>query len=56
MMMAERIGVAKSTYLKVEKGDPTVALGTYAMTFFVLGFADILGEISMPDATTRGFC
>jgi len=45
MMMAERIGVAKSTYLKVEKGDPTVALGTYAMTFFVLGFADILGEI-----------
>jgi DNA-binding XRE family transcriptional regulator len=45
MMMAERIGVAKSTYLKVEKGDPTVALGTYAMTFFVRGFADILGEI-----------
>ena len=45
MMMAERIGVAKSTYLKVEKGDPTVALGTYAMTFFVLGFGDILGEM-----------
>jgi DNA-binding XRE family transcriptional regulator len=45
MMMAERLGVAKSTYLKVEKGDPTVALGTYAMTFFVLGFSDIFGEI-----------
>ena len=45
MMMAERLGVAKSTYLKVEKGDPTVALGTYAMAFFVLGFADVLGEI-----------
>jgi DNA-binding XRE family transcriptional regulator len=45
MMMAERLGVAKSTYLKVEKGDPTVALGTYAMTFFVLGFGDVLGEI-----------
>ena len=45
MMMAERLGVAKSTYLKVEKGDPTVALGTYAMTFFVLGFDHILGEI-----------
>jgi DNA-binding XRE family transcriptional regulator len=45
MMMAERLGVAKSTYLKVEKGDPTVALGTYAMTFFVLGFGDILGDI-----------
>ena len=45
MMMAERLGVAKSTYLKVEKGDPKVALGTYAMAFFVLGFGDVLGEI-----------
>lgn len=45
MMMAERLGVAKSTYLKVEKGNPTVALGTYAMTFFVLGLGDVLGEI-----------
>jgi DNA-binding XRE family transcriptional regulator len=45
LMMAERLGVAKSTYLKIEKGDPTVALGTYAMTFFVLGFGDVLGEI-----------
>ena len=45
MMMAERIGVAKSTYLKVEKGDPSVALATYAMTFFVLGLDKVLGEI-----------
>jgi DNA-binding XRE family transcriptional regulator len=36
MMMAERTGVAKSTYLKLEKGYPSVALGTYAMAFFVL--------------------
>jgi len=26
MMMAERTGVAKSTYLKLEKGYPSVAL------------------------------
>jgi hypothetical protein len=45
MMMAERLGVAKSTYLKVEKGDPTVAMGTYAMAFFVLGFGEVLGEV-----------
>lgn len=45
MMMAERLGVAKSTYLKVEKGDPSVAMGTYAMTLFVLGLAEVLGEI-----------
>jgi len=44
-MMTERLGVAKSTYLKLEKGDPSVALGTYAMAFFVLGFNDVLGDI-----------
>ncbi|RXR30877.1 MULTISPECIES: helix-turn-helix domain-containing protein [Sphingobium] len=44
-MMAERLGVAKSTYLKIEKGDPSVALGTYAMAFFVLGFNDVLGDV-----------
>ncbi|RQW46133.1 helix-turn-helix domain-containing protein [Novosphingobium sp. LASN5T] len=44
-MMAERLGVAKSTYLKIEKGDPSVALGTYAMAFFVLGFDQVLGDI-----------
>ena len=45
LMMAERLGVAKSTYLKLEKGDPSVALGTYAMAFFVLGFGEVLGDI-----------
>lgn len=44
-MMAERLGVAKSTYLKLEKGDPSVALGTYAMAFFVLGFDEVLGDV-----------
>lgn len=45
-MMAERVGVAKTTYLKVEKGDPSVSMGVYAMTLFVLGLADGLGEIA----------
>lgn len=44
-MMAERLGVAKSTYLKVEKGDPTVSMGIYAMTLSVLGLGEVLGEI-----------
>jgi DNA-binding XRE family transcriptional regulator len=44
-MMAERIGVAKSTYLKIEKGDPSVSMGAYAMAFFALGFDDALNEI-----------
>jgi transcriptional regulator with XRE-family HTH domain len=44
-MMAERVGVAKPTYLRVEKGDPSVTFGIYAMTLFVLGFGAPFGEI-----------
>ena len=44
-MMAERTGLAKSTYTRIEKGDPAVALGAYAMALFVLGFGEILGDL-----------
>ena len=54
LMMAERLGVAKSTYLKIEKGDPTVAMGAYAMTFFVLGFDHALGDIADPGRDEQG--
>jgi DNA-binding XRE family transcriptional regulator len=45
-MMAERTGLAKSTYARVEKGDPAVAMGAYAMALFVLGFGEALGEVA----------
>jgi transcriptional regulator with XRE-family HTH domain len=45
-MMVERTGVAKSTYLRLEKGDPTVALGVYAMALFALGFGEVLGGLA----------
>ena len=44
-MMAERVGVAKSTYARIEKGDPAVAMGAYAMVLFVLGFGEALGDL-----------
>jgi DNA-binding XRE family transcriptional regulator len=44
-MMSERLGVAKSTYVRVEKGDPSVAMGVYAMALFVLGFGDAFAEL-----------
>jgi hypothetical protein len=53
-MMAERIGVHKNTYLKVEKGDPTVAFGIYAMTLFVLGLADALIALADPGRDDTG--
>jgi DNA-binding XRE family transcriptional regulator len=45
-MMAERLGVAKSTYVRVEKGDPTVSLGVYSMALFVLGFEAAIDELA----------
>jgi hypothetical protein len=53
-MMAERIGVHKTTYLKVEKGDPRVAFGIYAMTLFVLGLSDGLAAIADPSRDDTG--
>ena len=44
-MMSERLGIAKSTYVRVEKGDATVSMGIYAMALFVLGFGDALGRL-----------
>ena len=44
-MMAERTGLAKSTYARIEKGDPAVALGAYAMTLFVLGFGEVFRDV-----------
>ncbi|MDB6066913.1 MAG: family transcriptional regulator, partial [Pedosphaera sp.] len=45
-MMAERTGLAKSTYARVEKGDPAVGMGAYAMALFVLGFGEALGNLA----------
>lgn len=53
-MMAERLGVAKSTYLRIEKGDPTVAMATYAMALFVLGASDALGDLLDPGGDDIG--
>lgn len=53
-MMAERTGVARSTYLRLEKGDARVSLGAYAMVLFVLGFGDALGDLVDPGRDDQG--
>ena len=45
-MVAERTGLAKSTYARIEQGDPAVALGAYAMALFVLGFGEVFGDLT----------
>ncbi len=44
-MMVERVGISAGTYLRAEKGDPTVSLGVYAMILFVLGFGDVFAQL-----------
>ncbi len=43
--MAERVMISRPTLVKVEKGDPGVALGTYATLLFVLGMLDRLADV-----------
>ncbi|MCX6107609.1 MAG: helix-turn-helix transcriptional regulator [Proteobacteria bacterium] len=53
-MMTERIGVSKQTYQRVERGDPTVAMGTYALTIFVLGLGERPFDIADPSQDEQG--
>lgn len=52
--MAERMGVSKGTYLRAEKGDPTVTLGVYAMALFVLGFGAAFRDLVDPSKDETG--
>lgn len=55
-MMAERVGAAKTTYLKVENGDPSVSMGIYAMALYVLGFGEAVGDLVDPRRDDVGCC
>ena len=44
-IMAERAGISRTTLLKVEKGDPGVAVGTIAAVLFAMGMLDRLVEL-----------
>ncbi len=45
-MMMQRTGLAKGTYARIEKGDPAVAMGAYAMALFVLGFGEVFSNLT----------
>ena len=53
-MMAERVGVSKSTYRRLEAGDPTVSLGAIAVALFVLGFGTSLGNLADARSDEQG--
>jgi|SRR6478672_5164941 transcriptional regulator with XRE-family HTH domain len=45
-VMAERAFISPNTLIKVERGNPTVALGIYAVVLFVLGLTPRIGELA----------
>lgn len=47
-VVAERAYVGRNTITRVERGDPGVALGTYANVLFVLGLAERLADLADP--------
>jgi hypothetical protein len=45
---AERASISKPTFIRVERGDPTVSIGSYATVLYVLGMGDRLSDLAAP--------
>ena len=45
---AERIGVTEPTLARLEKGDPSVSMGAYAMALWLMGRANALADLADP--------
>ena len=53
VVFAERVGVSRETLYRVEAGDPTVAIGTYARALAVLGLDLDLNLVAKEDPVGR---
>lgn len=51
--VAERVNVARSTLWLVEKGSPSVAIGTYLQVLFVLGLEKDILKVAADDELGR---
>lgn len=45
---AARASISRTTLVKIEKGEPGVAIGSYAIVLFVLGLTDRLSDLADP--------
>jgi DNA-binding XRE family transcriptional regulator len=53
-LAAERAGISRATLVKIEKGHPGVAMGSYATVLFVLGMTDRLTDLADARNDLRG--
>lgn len=51
---AQRASISRMTLIRIERGDPGVAVGSYAATLFVLGMVNRLSELADPGRDTVG--
>jgi len=47
-IVIQRASISEPTLIRIEKGDPRVAFGSYATVLFVLGMADRLADLVDP--------
>lgn len=45
-VMAERASITRMTLYRIEHGDPSVRIGSYATVLFVLGMLDRLSQVA----------
>jgi hypothetical protein len=53
-LLAQRAFIGLSTLEKIQKGDPGVAIGSYAATIFSLGMGTLFGKILNPAEDETG--
>lgn len=52
--MSERCRISVQTLQRVEKGDPTVSFGVYAMCLHILGISKDLDKLGAPELDELG--
>jgi transcriptional regulator with XRE-family HTH domain len=53
-MMAERLAISVPTYLKIERGNPGVSIGAYAMALSTLGLGAPFSDLADPARDVHG--
>jgi hypothetical protein len=51
---AQRASISRTTLVKIEKGDPGVAIGIYATVLFVMGMVERVSELADPKSDQVG--
>jgi hypothetical protein len=51
---AERASISRTTLVKIEKGDPGVAIGIYSTVLFVMGMVERVSDLADPKSDAAG--